>query len=560
MRTEWHGSYLDGRTAARHRAAIRLTPDGLEITTDAGTTLRWPYGEIRQTQGFYAGEQVRLERGAQIPETLLVGDVGFLTALKQVVPELAGRVHDPGRRRLRVQLTLLAAVAVVGITAALYLWGIPGLAGLVAARVPVSWEERLGQGVVEHLAPPEKRCTDPARLRAIGEIVATLTAPLPDPRYRFQLMVVNSPAVNAFAAPGGYVVIFRGLLERTRSAEELAGVLAHELQHILQRHATRALLQHASTGLLLAAMAGDASGAMTYGLESARTLGALRYSRRHEEEADVEGMRMLLAAGVDPAGMLAFFEVLQKQGGDAPGVLAYLSTHPSTTGRIERLRARAAQAPGPRIKLLPERDWNDVKKICQVVGPQAGAVSRPRATVVAPRTLGGVGRVYFVPVGEFPAASVEHLLAYYREKYGLVIEALAAVPLEAAAVDLLRQQLVAEELVALVKRHHPGLAEDPEAILIGLTSYDMYIREYTWQFAFAWRQDGRFAAISSARMDPENFGDPPDPDLLHIRLRKVVTKTIGILHYRLPQRSDRRSVMYGPILGLDDLDSVGEEF
>ncbi|MBI4391632.1 MAG: hypothetical protein HY575_07070 [candidate division NC10 bacterium] len=241
-------------------------------------------------------------------------------------------------------------------------------------------------------------------------------------------------------------------------------------------------------------------------------------------------------------------------------MLAYLSTHPSTAGRIERLKAMAAQAPGPRVKLLPDRDWRDVMKICQVAAQQTGVAPRPRPAAVAPRPSRGVGRVYFVPMGEFPAASVEHLIAYYREKYGLAIETLTAVPLEAAAVDLLRQQLVAEELIALVKHHHPGLAEDPEAILIGLTAYDMYIREYTWEFAFAWRQDGRFAAISSARMDPENFGDPPDPDLLHTRLRKAVSKTIGLMHYRLPQGSDRNSVMYGPILGLDDLDSVGEEF
>jgi predicted Zn-dependent protease len=127
-------------------------------------------------------------------------------------------------------------------------------------------------------------------------------------------------------------------------------------------------------------------------------------------------------------------------------------------------------------------------------------------------------------------------------------------------VDLLRQQLVAEELIALVKRHHPRLAADREAILIALTPYDMYIREYTWQFAFAWRQEWRFAVVSSARMDPVNFGEPADAELLHGRLRKIVSKNIGMMHYRLPQSTDRNSVLYGPILSLDDLDSIGEDF
>src|SRR3990172_9547607 len=175
MKTDWEGYYLDGRRAARHRVAIRLMRSGLEVTTEAGT-LWWPYPEIRQTQGFYAGEQVRLDRGGEIPEALLVSDAGFLSGLRRMAPELATRFHDPARRRMRVTLTALAALAVIGITTAFFLWGIPALASLVAARVPVSWEERLGQAVVEHLAPPKKQCVDPARTRVIDEISTALTA------------------------------------------------------------------------------------------------------------------------------------------------------------------------------------------------------------------------------------------------------------------------------------------------------------------------------------------------------------------------------------------------
>ncbi|MDA2912290.1 M48 family metallopeptidase, partial [Nitrospiraceae bacterium AH_259_D15_M11_P09] len=83
-----------------------------------------------------------------------------------------------------------------------------------------------------------------------------------------------------------YIVLFKGLLDRSDSAEELAGVLAHEMQHVIQRHGTRALLQRASIGILLAAMTGDVSSAATFGVGVASTLGTLSYSRRAEEEAD----------------------------------------------------------------------------------------------------------------------------------------------------------------------------------------------------------------------------------------------------------------------------------
>src|SRR5207302_1800985 len=136
---------------------------------------------------------------------------------------------------------------------------------------------------------------------------------------------VDDGTVNAFAVPGGQVVLLRGLVERTRTPEELAGVLAHELQHVIQRHATRLLLQHASTGLVLVAVSGDITGAMAYGIESARMLGTLRYSRHLESEADVEGLRMLLAADDERA--------VSVDRADAPSVARDVVTEPADAGR-----------------------------------------------------------------------------------------------------------------------------------------------------------------------------------------------------------------------------------
>jgi predicted Zn-dependent protease len=259
-------------------------------------------------------------------------------------------------------------VAVIGLTAGLYFWGIPALAAALAPAVPVTWEEQLGQAAVAHLAPPGVACDDPARQAVLDAIVARLAATVPRSPYSFHVVVVNRPEVNALAAPGGYVVAFRGLVQHTRSPDEMAGVLAHEMQHVLQRHATQALIQHASVGLLITAVTGDVMGPLAYGLQSARVLGQLQYSRRAEREADAEGMKMLLAARIDPAGMIGFFETLKAD--ERPrSVLKYLSTHPSTGDRIERLRTLAArERPGAPVRLLPGVDWNDMKGICSAGG------------------------------------------------------------------------------------------------------------------------------------------------------------------------------------------------
>ena len=180
-----------------------------------------------------------------------------------------------------------------------------------------------------------------------------------------RVYVVNRPVVNALAVPGGHVVIFHGLLERTGTPEELAGVVAHELQHILRRHTTRAVIQDMATGLLLMALTGDVTGPLAYGLETARTLGELRYSRRAEEEADTEGMKMLLAARVDPAGMIDFFEKIGREEGRSRRPSTYLSSHPLPADRIARLKALPPDTAKRPIRTPPpQQSWPALAERC----------------------------------------------------------------------------------------------------------------------------------------------------------------------------------------------------
>jgi beta-barrel assembly-enhancing protease len=227
----------------------------------------------------------------------------------------------------------------------------------------VAWEESLGDAAAGHFAPADKRCEDPQRKQALDGIITSLLRGAPGQPYRFRLVVVDDPTVNALAAPGGALVLFRGLLERTESAEELAGVLAHEIQHVLHRHGTRMVVQRASTAVLLTAVAGDVSGLMAFGLEAARTLGDLRHSRGNEEEADLDGLRMLLAAGIDPRGMLEFFRKMDAREGAGISLPGYLSSHPPSADRAQRLHALAATAP-PSAPLLAGYDWTDVRTMC----------------------------------------------------------------------------------------------------------------------------------------------------------------------------------------------------
>lgn len=360
----WSGQYYDGRTTARHPVVIVLAPSGLELHLADGTRAFWPYGDITQAQGAYANEPVRLERGSPIPEAIVVEDPSFLSALRRFARENERQFAGPRHRASLVSLVVLAGAASIALIAGMVLWGIPTLAELVTPMIPTSWETALGESVAQQLAPAERQCTS-SRLRdSVDGIVVRLAAARPDSPYRFHVIIVDGPVFNAFATPGGQIVLFRKMLQSAERPDELAGVLAHEMQHIYRRHAMKALVRDLSIAAIVGAVFGDITGIGALAVAAGRTLTTLRYSRETEAEADREGLRLLQAARIDPSGMVRFFETLKKHAGGAE-LPAYLSTHPDTDERITEMKALAAATSVRTEPLLPDVEWNEVKNLCR---------------------------------------------------------------------------------------------------------------------------------------------------------------------------------------------------
>jgi len=368
--SKWQGHYFDGRTPVRHEVTVTVAVGGLQIQKGDAETLWWPYEQVRQAERIGSSGQVRLDRGEGYLESLVVSDPQFLTALQHMVPRWApefGKAFGKApRERSQLTVILLCAAAAVAVVWLLYTWAIPAITDVLADYVPASWEEKLGLAVTEQLAPPEARCADSELNRALDEIASTLLAaegPRGEIPYTFHITVADRAEVNAFAGPGGYIVILRGLLKKTETPEELAGVLAHEMQHILQRHPTRAVLREMSTSSLIAVLSGNAEVAKDL-LQAAGMLGELRYTRRDEAAADRAGMRMLQAAQINPQGLIEFLGKM-----DGGNSFQYFSTHPNTDERIRELRTLAAEAPFSQRELLPGYRWAEVRNRCE---PNAG--------------------------------------------------------------------------------------------------------------------------------------------------------------------------------------------
>jgi Zn-dependent protease with chaperone function len=363
MTPPWAGRYQAAPAAPAENVVIAIAPHGIQLTRFNGTALWWPFEDIH----LRSRDPVRFEKAAG--ETLAVDDAAFLAAIHAANP----RVRFSAKASPERNIALVLAGFVVGVLLlawAAIAWGVPAFAGFLAGFVPVAVEEAIGRAVLDDLAPPARRCREPA----LEAIVAVLAAAEPTV-YRFRIRVAEDPAVNAFAAPGGYMVVFRGLLERTERPEEVAAVIAHEMRHVVERHGTRSIFRGLSLWALVSLVLGDTSGVL---VNMTGALGELHFRRADEDAADRAALAMFAKARLDPRAFVRMYERLAAESGHEPRLARYLSTHPLPADRVAALR-RAAEgmryAPRP---LLPGRAWPPSKASCTVETPEGGRFS-PKA-------------------------------------------------------------------------------------------------------------------------------------------------------------------------------------
>jgi Putative Zn-dependent protease, contains TPR repeats len=156
---------------------------------------------------------------------------------------------------------------------------------------------------------------------------------------QWQVFVIDDAnTVNAFATPGGYLYVYRGLLQTATNEAELAGVMAHEAGHVVARHAARGLVAEHGIDAVTALALGNNPGLLGKLTANIAAKGVLlSHSRADETEADEYGARYASTAGYDPHGLVTLFDKFKAKEGNTPGFLAYLSDHPATQERIDYL-------------------------------------------------------------------------------------------------------------------------------------------------------------------------------------------------------------------------------
>lgn len=297
------------------------------------------------------------------PELIRVFRQAAPAHLSQPLEQAAEQVRQV-RQRHRTLWTVAGATLVALV---LGLWfGSDVLVELAVDRIPVEWEKKLGESAYRDFLVHQDAVKEGPAVEAVTEMVHRLAKPIPDNPYSFDVTVVKSDVVNAFALPGGYIVVFTGLMKKADSPEEVAGVLAHELNHVLQRHGLERIIKQLGFVAVVSIVLGNPPGLGGVMKQLGIELMTLKFGRAQETEADLTGLQLLQQAKINPEGMITFFQRLAEKD---EGRVEWFSTHPMSSARAEHLKAQLAEMP----KQTAEPFSFEWSKVRDAIGSSTGS-------------------------------------------------------------------------------------------------------------------------------------------------------------------------------------------
>lgn len=292
----------------------------------------WPYEKILQGPLRKRGQCV-VRFDSYPVQTLEIDSAEFADKLEAIFLHHKktglGRVFSKNRIRM---IKIIGAI--MGVLLSIYFWLVPFLAEQLAMRVPIAYETELGNELFNTLKTGY--VIDEEKTAYINDFFYQLNIATD---YPVRITVVKEDIVNAFALPGGNIIVYDRLLAGIHQYEELAALLSHEFSHIQNRHTTRTLFRQLASTIFLSVILGDV-GTLSNGLlRHASRLKGLSYSRKLEKEADLNGVRLLSERKIDCKGFVQLFQMLQRETNAVEGLSAeWISSHPQLETRIHYIQ------------------------------------------------------------------------------------------------------------------------------------------------------------------------------------------------------------------------------
>jgi beta-barrel assembly-enhancing protease len=352
--------FTPGRGQASIDGMATLGITGVEFELSDGTARHlWRYGELKTDEPIRPNAiDVLLSSREQPGASLFVQGPQFAAGLSERAPHVSQRFRQQRRRRLL--LFFLAALAGLIAAGAILSWS---PTKWIATSLPTSWRERLGTAARDSMTEGFMECVDPAGLSALKTLSERLQKGVPPGTTPFDIHVYDWSLMNAFAVPGGQIVLTKGLLDKAESPDEVAGVLAHEMGHGIEMHPEAGIIRGVGLGAAMEIMLGGTAGG---GLANVGLmLAQLGYSRSAEREADHHALELLKAAAIAPKGLGDFFTRVTKMESDGseapPTAISWLRTHPLPAERARLVRMQPAY---PATPALDSQAWENLKSVC----------------------------------------------------------------------------------------------------------------------------------------------------------------------------------------------------
>lgn len=327
----YFGSYrASGADGAGDEVTVLLFSNILHIgfvsDTGKGQKISWSMKDIEA--GFDHRSQATVIGHANMPGIKLVingKDAEVYIRQMQAEQNKPWYKRDRLKQWLRNGSMLLIIVAVL---VGSYLLIVPWLSEKMAGTVSIKTEQRFGDALYGALDLSSREDTD-----ASAVLNEFFTAMKVETAYPISIAVVNSSIVNAFALPGGHIVVYTGLLKELTAYPQLAALLAHEFIHVNNKHATRAVFRKLGGKIFLRLLLGDIGSTAAVIIDQADELKSLKYSRKLESESDEEGLQLLMQRKIDPRGFTGLFAHLKKLA-EGPALPDFLNSHPDIDQRM----------------------------------------------------------------------------------------------------------------------------------------------------------------------------------------------------------------------------------
>jgi Zn-dependent protease with chaperone function len=325
------------------------------------TGLEIPLDRLHVDLGKADDERIFLSDPQQPGLRIILPDASILERrdlpqVERIRERLSARLtHQEIQRRVRLVLYVLGGCVTL---AWLGMLATGVMVRSIVARVPPEWERQLGEEVLTELRGEMQFLEDTNRVAQLAASAKPLLRALPGGEAAYQFHIVEDDEPNAFALPGGHILVTTGELKLADRPEELLGTIAHEVAHVTQKHSLRMMLSSGGPFLIIEGFFSGSGGAVGALGGTSALLVSQSFSQEYEMEADDVGWRYLVAANIDPRGMMQNFRktlAYEKEQHRIGLVPQAFSTHPTTEKRIARLEKKWRKLPnkGPFVDLKP---------------------------------------------------------------------------------------------------------------------------------------------------------------------------------------------------------------